>query len=251
MDATTTRGATPPQQIADPAGTVLAGHGLTKTYGPTVALAGVDLAVRRGESVAVMGTSGSGKTTLLHCLAGILTPDSGSVTLYDDGGAVAVHALSAGGRAELRRSRYGFVFQQGLLLPELTAAENVALPLMLGGVDRREAQAQAVRWLEWLGLAGMTDRRPSQLSGGQQQRVAVARAQVAGPPVVFADEPTGALDSATSEETMSALLAATTGRGGTLVLVTHDESVAARCHRVVRLHDGQIVHDATTGEVAR
>ncbi|WP_345214644.1 ABC transporter ATP-binding protein [Georgenia halophila] len=232
-----------PVRTAD---TVLIGHGLTKTYGPTLALGGVDIAVLRGESVAVMGTSGSGKTTLLHCLAGILVPDAGTVTLHADGAPVAVHSLSPGGRAALRRERYGFVFQQGLLLPELTALENVALPLLLNGTARREAETQAGRWLDWLGLEGMGQRRPGQLSGGQQQRVAVARAQVAAPPVVFADEPTGALDSATSEETMTALLAATTGRGGTLVLVTHDESVARRCDRVVRLHDGQVAHDGPT-----
>jgi putative ABC transport system ATP-binding protein len=204
-----------------------------------------------GEAVAVMGPSGSGKTTLLHCLAGIVAPDTGTVALRTPTTTEQVHALAAEGRARVRRQHYGFVFQQGLLLPELTAAENVALPLLLDGADRRAAHQEAVGWLDRLGLAGMADRRPGQLSGGQQQRVAVARAQVTEPAVVFADEPTGALDSRTSAEVMDALLEATTGRGRTLVLVTHDETVGARCHRVVRLLDGRVAGEDRAGAVAR
>ncbi|GAA1151706.1 ABC transporter ATP-binding protein [Ornithinicoccus hortensis] len=226
---------------------VLTAQSLTKTYGSTVALAGVSLQIGVAEAVAVMGASGSGKTTLLHCLAGIITPDNGTVTLHAPQGPQQVHQLPPEGRARLRRDHYGFVFQQGLLLPELTAVENVALPLLLGGTERRAAEAEAARWLHHLGLAGMEDRRPGQLSGGQAQRVAVARAQVTGPAVVFADEPTGALDSRTSAQVMQALLDTTVGAGRSLVVVTHDEQVAAGCHRVVRLRDGLVVQEHAGG----
>lgn len=231
---------------------VLEADRLTKTYGTTVALDGVSLRIDRGEAVGVMGPSGSGKTTLLHCLAGILAPDSGSVALHTARGTRLLHTTGSEGRAEVRRRHYGFVFQQGLLLPELTAAENVALPLLVDGVDRREAQDRAVRWLDRLGLAGLADRRPGQLSGGQAQRVAVARAQVTEPDVVFADEPTGALDSRTSGQVMDALLESTVGAGRTLVVVTHEASVGARCDRVLRLLDGRVTReDDATVEVTR
>lgn len=219
---------------------------LTKTYGPSVALAGVDFHVAPGESVAIMGASGSGKTTLLHCLAGIVAPDSGSVSLATATGPLEITALDEAGRSRLRREAFGFVFQQGLLLPELTAVENVALPLMLTGVDRRAAEQTAAMWLAALGLAGYETRRIGQLSGGQAQRVAIARAQTTGAAVVFADEPTGALDSQTSAEVMDALIRSTTERGRSLVVVTHDETVAARCSRVLRLADGRIVDEVST-----
>lgn len=219
---------------------------LTKTYGPSVALAGVDFRVAPGESVAIMGASGSGKTTLLHCLAGIVAPDSGSVSLATATGPLEITALDEAGRSRLRREAFGFVFQQGLLLPELTAVENVALPLMLTGVDRRAAEQTAAMWLAALGLAGYETRRIGQLSGGQAQRVAIARAQTTGAAVVFADEPTGALDSQTSAEVMDALIRSTTERGRSLVVVTHDETVAARCSRVLRLADGRIVDEVGT-----
>lgn len=219
---------------------------LTKTYGPSVALAGVDFRVAPGESVAIMGASGSGKTTLLHCLAGIVAPDSGSVSLATATGPLEITALDEAGRSRLRREAFGFVFQQGLLLPELTAVENVALPLMLTGVDRRAAEQTAAMWLAALGLAGYETRRIGQLSGGQAQRVAIARAQTTGAAVVFADEPTGALDSQTSAEVMDALIRSTTERGRSLVVVTHDETVAARCSRVLRLADGRIVDEVST-----
>ncbi|NNC12265.1 ABC transporter ATP-binding protein [Planctomonas sp. JC2975] len=220
---------------------ILEASALTKSYGDTHALAGVTLDVHAGEALAIMGASGSGKSTLLHVLAGILTPDSGWVALHGPTGAVSVGELGDSGRSALRRESFGFVFQQGLLIPELTAIENAALPLMLRGVPRAEAEQRAAQWLAALGLAGLEQRRIGQLSGGQAQRVAVARAQVIEPLVVFADEPTGALDSATSSEVMDALIGSTTGRGRTLVVVTHDEGVAARCSRVVRLRDGLIV----------
>ncbi|MFJ3395178.1 ABC transporter ATP-binding protein [Leifsonia aquatica] len=229
-----------------PAPPVLNASGLTKTYGSAAALAGVDVAIAPGESVAIMGASGSGKTTLLHCLAGIVRPDTGSVVLATAHGPVEVTALGEAERSRLRREAFGFVFQQGLLLPELTAVENVALPLMLAGAPRAAAEQDAATWLAALGLAGMEQRRIGQLSGGQAQRVAIARAQVGGASVVFADEPTGALDSHTSADVMDALIASTTGRGRSLVVVTHDDGVAARCSRVLRLADGRIVDEART-----
>lgn len=224
---------------------VLAAHALTKTYGSTRALAGVDLAISRGESVAIMGASGSGKTTLLHVLAGIITPDTGSVTFQPAaGGAMELTGMSESARSRLRRERLGFVFQQGLLIPELTAVENVALASMINGVKRADAVQHAASWLGALGLAGMEDRRIGELSGGQAQRVAIARAQATGAELVFADEPTGALDSQTSREVMDALLWSTTGQGRTLVVVTHDPEVAARCSRTIAVRDGLIVPTA-------
>jgi len=221
---------------------VLHATGLVKTYGTTHALAGVDLAIRRGESVAVMGASGSCKTTLLHVLAGITAPDAGTVTFSPASGApVQVTGLRETGRSKLRRESFGFVFQQGLLIPELTAIENVAIALMITGRSRAESMERAASWLGALGLAGMEERRIGELSGGQAQRVAIARAQVTGAEVVFADEPTGALDSRTSVEVMDALLWATTQQGRTLVVVTHDPDVAARCSRTVAVRDGRLV----------
>ncbi len=224
--------------------TVLSARGLTKTYDATHALADLSLDVRAGESVAIMGPSGGGKTTLLHCLAGIITPDAGQVILQHGGGSTDVARLSDGERSALRRSTFGFVFQQGLLIPELTALENVAVALMLLGVDRAAAEHSAAQWLAAVGLGGLEDRRTGQLSGGQAQRVAIARAQVSGAAVVFADEPTGALDSGTYAEVMDLLLHSTTGAGRTLVVVTHDDDVARRCARTVRLRDGRIVSDS-------
>lgn len=233
--------------------TVLRARGLRKTYGdPRVtspALDGIDLCVDRGESLAIMGASGSGKTTLLHCLAGILTPDSGTIAVTTPSVSVEVSALTDAERSRLRREQFGFVFQQGLLLPELTAVENVALALMLQGVSRAEAEAQAARWLGYLGLAGLENRRLGELSGGQGQRVAIARAQVTAPAIVFADEPTGALDSRTSFDVMRALAESTVARGSSLVVVTHDRSVAEQCSRIVTVQDGRIVNEkrAATG----
>ena len=219
---------------------ILTTDGLRKNYGSTVALGGVDMSVAAGESLALMGPSGSGKSTLLHCLAGIDVPDSGRVRWNDHGTWVRVDELSERERSRLRREDFGFVFQQGLLIPELTAVENVALALMVSGVSRRDAEPRAAQALAGLGLAGLEERRIGQLSGGQAQRVAIARAQVTEAEIVFADEPTGALDSVTSDEVLTALLQATVDRGRTLVVVTHDEAVAARCSRTVRLRDGVV-----------
>lgn len=203
----------------------------------TTALAGVSLAIQPGESVAIMGPSGSGKTTLLHCLAGILRPTSGDIWW----GNRHLVSLSDGERTLLRRSDFGFVFQSGQLLPELPADENAALPLLLTGVPRREAVDRARRWLAHLGLAGMETRRPGELSGGQTQRVAIARALVGNPGVIFADEPTGALDQHTGAEVLSTLARASAAAGASLVVVTHDPAVARTCARTVHMRDGQII----------
>ena len=214
---------------------VLRGTGITHSFGATTVLRGAEIAVHRGEVVAVTGPSGSGKSTLLHCLAGILRPDEGQVWL----GADRIDGWSEAKRTALRGTRIGFVFQFGQLLPELPAVENVALPLMLGGQRRAAAVEQAASWFAPLGLAGLEWRRPGQLSGGQEQRVAIARALVSAPEVVFADEPTGALDTETGQRLMELLtgLAARTSTG--LVVVTHDAEVAARCHRTVTIRDGR------------
>jgi len=229
---------------------LIEGRSLFKDFGPTRALRGVDLTVAAGESVAIMGPSGSGKTTLLHVLAGIETPDAGQVLLRLRGEPRDVAGMSDRRRSELRRTSFGFVFQQGLLLPELTAGENVALPLLVQGTDRVTAEAEASRLLALLGIGEKAASRIGELSGGQQQRVAIARAQAAQPAVVFADEPTGALDSGTSAEVMTALLASTVGAGRALVVVTHDAGVAARCDRTLHMRDGVIVENAPTAPPA-
>src|SRR5699024_5802997 len=224
---------------------ILSATNLTKTYGSTQALVDVSLQVYPGESVAIMGPSGAGKATLMQCLSGILVPDTGKAHLTEhDNAATDMTQLNEEQRAQLRREHLGFVFQDGLLLPELTAQENTALPLMLYGVPRNTAETQARNWLSALGLDGLYNRRLGQLSGGQAQRVAIARAQIAEPSVVFADEPTGALDSETSETVLTALLDSTVSRGRALVLVTHDESVAARCQRLIHVSDGRIISDS-------
>lgn len=229
---------------------VLAAEAVMKSYGSTHALAGVSLAVAPGESVAIMGASGSGKTTLLHVLAGIIAPDAGSVLFQSIAGPLRVTDMTERERSRLRRESFGFVFQQGLLLPELTVIENVALPLMIAGYPRREAEGRAMHWLHTLGLAGLEGRRIGEVSGGQAQRVAIARAQVTGATVIFADEPTGALDSSTGDEVMSALLGSTVGQGHTLIVVTHDETVAARCSRTIRMRDGRLETDAAAAPFA-
>ncbi|MDX3310914.1 ABC transporter ATP-binding protein [Streptomyces sp. NPDC054884] len=228
--------------------TVLAGHGLVKKYGSTTALAGVDVEIRERDSLAIMGPSGSGKSTLLHTLAGIIRPDEGEVLLRDersaDGspaqGLRRIDDLGENRLSALRRKRFGFVFQSGQLLPELPAEENVALPLMLEGMPRREAVAHARRWFTPLGLDGLEHRRPGQLSGGQAQRVAIARALAVEPDVVFADEPTGALDQRTSTEVVQLLTFATRETGAALVMVTHDADVAAHCGRILQVRDGRV-----------
>ncbi len=209
---------------------------VTLSFGPTPALRGASMSVQAGEIVAVMGPSGSGKSTLLHCLAGILTPDSGEVEF--DGR--RLDTMREAERSALRRDRFGFVFQFGQLVPELTAEENVALPLLLSGVRRTAALASARSWFARLDLDGLHDRRSGELSGGQAQRVALARGLVARPEVLFADEPTGALDSLTGERVMELLSAAAREQGTTVILVTHEPRVAAYADREVVVRDGRV-----------
>jgi putative ABC transport system ATP-binding protein len=208
---------------------------LHKAFGPTPALDGAGMRIWPGEVVAVMGPSGSGKSTLLHCLAGIIRPDSGTVSYQGK----PLSALSDVDRSELRRTEFGFVFQFGQLVPELTALENVALPLRLGGTRRREAESRAMEWLARLEVADVADKRPGETSGGQGQRVAVARALVTSPKVVFADEPTGALDSLNGERVMRLLVAAAKDTNAAVVLVTHEVRVAAYSDREVVVRDGK------------
>ena len=225
-----------PSMVADPTRPILAARGLRKRFGATEALRGLDLDIAPGEVVAVMGPSGSGKSTLLHCLAGILAPDEGEVTFAGE----RIDRLGEAERSRLRRTAFGFVFQFGQLVPELTAVENVSLPLLLDGVDRHEAETRAEAWFPRLGLDGLERRRPGDMSGGQAQRVAVARALVAGPSVIFADEPTGSLDSLAGEQVMELLTAAAAEAGVTVVIVTHEARVAAYAHREIIVRDGRI-----------
>ncbi|MFD7132707.1 ABC transporter ATP-binding protein [Streptomyces sp. NPDC059894] len=221
--------------MSAPAGSLLAAENLRKAYGPTLALDGAEFSIHPGEVVAVMGPSGSGKSTLLHCLAGIVTPDSGSIT-YDG---QELTALGDARRSALRRSEFGFVFQFGQLVPELTCVENVALPLRLNGTPRKQAERTALAWMERLEVDDLRAKRPGEVSGGQGQRVAVARSLVTGPRVVFADEPTGALDSLNGERVMELLTEAARSANTAVVLVTHEARVAAYSDREIVVRDGR------------
>lgn len=235
---------------------LLSARGLVHGYDQQPVLHGFDCDIRRGDTLALTGPSGSGKTTLLHLLAGIHTPWQGSIDLApgnsagrargrgrgdngaDDSGDIT--SMNEERRAQLRRTRFGLVFQSGQLLDELTCDENVALPLMANGITPDAARAQARQLFPALGLEGLESRRPGEVSGGQRQRVALARAMVTNPEVLFADEPTGALDSRTGRALMDTLLDVQARNGMALVIVTHDPDVAARCERVLRLMDGRI-----------
>jgi putative ABC transport system ATP-binding protein len=221
---------------ATPSDPILECSDLHKSFGQTPALRGASFAVQAGEIVAIMGPSGSGKSTLLHCLAGIITPDSGEVSFSGQ----RVDQLSEGRRSELRRRTFGFVFQFGQLVPELIAEENVALPLLLAGVSRGAALASARKWFDPLGLSGLEGRRSGELSGGESQRVALARGLVAQPVVLFADEPTGSLDSLTGELVMELLVDSARRQGTTVVIVTHEPRVAAYADREVIVRDGRV-----------
>ncbi|MFE2095848.1 ABC transporter ATP-binding protein [Streptomyces sp. PTD9-10] len=216
---------------------LLAGRDLVKAHGRTRALRGASVELRAGEILAVTGASGSGKSTLLHCLAGIVRPDEGAVA-YDG---QRLDQLPENRLSELRRTDFGVVFQFGQLIPELTAVDNVALPLMLAGTDRAGARERAGAWLERFGVRGQEELRPGEMSGGQAQRVALARALVTGPKVVFADEPTGALDSLATEQVMTALVHTAREAGTAVLLITHDAQVAAYADRETRMSDGLAV----------
>ncbi len=216
--------------------TVIEARVVEKSFGQTPALRGASIAAKQGEVLAIMGPSGSGKSTLLHCLAGILTPDAGEVWFAGS----RLDTLREAERSTIRRDRFGFVFQFGQLVPELTAEENVALPLLLSGARRARALHEARPWFARLGLDGLEQRRSGELSGGQAQRVALARGLVAGPEVLFADEPTGSLDSVAGEHVMNLLTSAARERGTTVILVTHEARVAAYADREVIVRDGKV-----------
>jgi putative ABC transport system ATP-binding protein len=205
-------------------------------FGDAVVLNGVSVEFGARESVAVMGPSGAGKSSLLYCLAGLRPPTSGRVLFGD----VDLYSLSEDARADWRLRNAGFVFQRADLLVELTLAENIALPLEMRGGAGRAVRRRTSELIERLGLSGCADRRPAQVSGGQRQRAAVGRAVVGGPSVVFADEPTGALDSVNGGVVLDLLLEQCADVGALLVMVTHDPALAGRCHRVVHLRDGAV-----------
>ena len=218
-------------------------RGVEKEYATGVArtraLRGVNLSIPHGEMVAVMGPSGCGKTTLLNCLSGLDEFDRGEVLV----GGESISGMSDKKRTRLRAEKMGFIFQTYNLIPVLSAVENVELPLLVAGTRPKEARGKALSALETVGIPEQSHKRPNEMSGGQQQRVTVARSLVNDPAIVWADEPTGALDSETSKEIVDLLVKLNREQGQTFVLVTHDASVAARAHRTVRMGDGRIEGD--------
>ncbi|MEH0423411.1 ABC transporter ATP-binding protein [Streptomyces sp. B21-083] len=235
---TTTHGETSDGRTSDgpPSPALISAHRLSKAHGRTPALRGASVALRAGEILAVTGPSGSGKSTLLHCLAGIVRPDTGTVEYAGE----RLDTLPERRLSELRRTEFGVVFQFGQLIPELTVIDNVALPLLLAGTTRAAAHERAGEWLERFGVLGQRLLRPGELSGGQAQRASLARALVTGPKVVFADEPTGALDSLAGEQVMAALTHTARESGTAVLLITHDAQVAAYADRELRLSDGAV-----------
>jgi len=227
-------------------GTLIEARNVHKSFGQTPALRGASVTVGRGEILAIMGPSGSGKSTLLHCLAGIFAPDSGEVWFDSE----RLDTLDEAARTKLRRTAFGFVFQFGQLVPELTAADNVALPLLLNRGRRRAAYQTAGSWLDKLGLGDKGARRTGELSGGEAQRVAVARALALNPKLIFADEPTGSLDSLTGEKVMDLLVGLAREQGTTVIIVTHDARVAAYADRVVMVRDGLVSFDLGAAEAS-
>jgi putative ABC transport system ATP-binding protein len=227
-------------------GCLIEARDIVKSFGQTPALRGASVAVAQGEILAVMGPSGSGKSTLLHCLAGIFRPDRGEV--WFDG--QRLDTLGEAERTRLRRTAFGFVFQFGQLVPELTTADNVALPLLLNRKSRKAAYKAAETWLDRLGIGDKGRRRTGELSGGEAQRVAVARALALAPKVIFADEPTGSLDSLTGEKVMDLMTELAREQGATVVLVTHDARIAAYADRVVMVRDGLVSADLGAARVA-
>jgi len=228
---------------SDSARPLLEGRDLHVAFGETTALRGATITVAAGEIVALMGPSGSGKSTLLHCLAGVLVPDAGAVRIGD----LEISSASERQRSAFRLRSIGFVFQFGDLVPELTLVENVALPLQLIGVRSRDADARARRMLGDLGVVEAADRRAGAVAGGQAQRAAVARALVHQPAVLFADEPTGSLDTVSGEVVLDALVALARNAGTSVLIVTHDNRVAAHADRMVNMRDGQVVSPVLAG----
>ena len=216
---------------------VISAKNIKKSYGQTEVLHGVSLDVKQGEVLAIMGPSGSGKSTLLHSLAAIIPVDSGEIVF----GGHNIGKFSDNKRSILRRTAFGFVFQFSQLVPELSVIDNVALPLLLNGVSRNKAYAEAKRWLEAVGLSDKHDSTPGEISGGQAQRVAIARAMVAQPKILFADEPTGSLDSLNSEHVMELFIKTAKDNGTTVIMVTHEPTIAAYADREIVVRDGIIV----------
>ena len=216
---------------------IISAKNITKSYGKTEVLHGVSLDVKQGEVLAIMGPSGSGKSTLLHSLAAIISVDSGEIIF--DGRNIA--KLSDNKRSILRRTAFGFVFQFSQLVPELTVIDNVALPLLLNGISRNKAYAEAKKWLEAVGLPDKHESTPGEISGGQAQRAAIARAMVVQPKILFADEPTGSLDSLNSEHVMELFIKTAKDNGTTVIMVTHEPSIAAYADREIVVRDGQII----------
>lgn len=217
--------------------TIIRTESLRKSYGTLEILKGISMEVQEHEIVAIVGASGAGKTTLLQILGTLDRPDEGEV--FIDG--VSVHSLGSDAQADFRNKRIGFVFQSHRLLPEFTAVENVAIPAMIGGATKKTALAKATSILTDLGLKERLDHKPNQLSGGEKQRVAVARALINEPQLIFADEPTGALDSGNKEE-LHALFRRLRDRGGqTFVIVSHDPEISSIADRTIHLQDGQVV----------
>lgn len=226
---------------------ILQARQLRKTFGETEAMRGISLDIQRGEVVAIMGPSGSGKSTLLHCLAGIIRPDHGTVTYFEQPATpLRIDQLSDAERTKLRRHQFGFVFQFSQLVPELTALDNVAIPLLLSGHSRAVAYDQAEHWLDRMGVHAKRHQLATKLSGGQIQRVAVARALAIEPQILFADEPTGSLDSLNSEKVMELFLHAARANGTTVIIVTHEPTIAAYADREIIVRDGQIAPDHLT-----
>lgn len=215
---------------------IISAKNIKKSFGQTEALRGVSLDVEPGEVLAIMGPSGSGKSTLLHSLAAITAVDNGEIDF--DG--KRIDKLSDKERSILRRTAFGFVFQFGQLVPELSVHDNVAMPLLLNGVHRKEAYARAKKWIEQVGLSGKEASLPGEISGGQAQRVAIARAMVIEPKVLFADEPTGSLDSLNSEKVMELFIRTAKENDTTVIMVTHEPTIAAYADREVIVRDGQI-----------
>ena len=263
LTANLTPGASKSRPTTNPAPDfILQAHQLRKTFGETEAMRGISLDIQRGEVVAIMGPSGSGKSTLLHCLAGIIRPDHGTVTYFEqpaDHSAqsdarsthqsstpatpLRIDQLSDAERTKLRRHQFGFVFQFSQLVPELTALDNVAIPLLLSGHSRAVAYDQAKHWLDRMGVHAKRHQLATKLSGGQIQRVAVARALAIEPQILFADEPTGSLDSLNSEKVMELFLHAARANGTTVIIVTHEPTIAAYADREIIVRDGQIAPD--------
>lgn len=217
-------------------------HGITKSFGSLQVLRGIDLQVNRGEVVAIVGPSGAGKTTLLQIMGTLDRPDEGEVIIDGEN----VSHLSATKIAHFRNKNIGFVFQFHQLLPEFTALENVMIPALIGGTSKKEARQRAQELLDFMGLADRAEHKPNQLSGGEKQRVAVARALVNHPVVVFADEPSGSLDTHNKEELHRLFFDLRDRMGQTFVIVTHDEALASQTDRTIHMLDGYITEPSTT-----